>query len=72
MNYNKLSRIVKSIWSIIGTGVLLVTILVFFVLKNESYYSTTKSIFIIYLASDILINILLWWQGKKTERSNSK
>lgn len=72
MNYNKLSRIVKSIWSIIGAVVLLVTILVFFVLKNESYYSTTKSIFIIYLASDIAINILLWWLGKKTERSNSK
>ena len=72
MNYNKLSRIVKSIWSIIGAVVLLVTILVFFVLKNESYYSTTKSIFIIYLASDIAINILLWWLGKKTARSNNK
>ena len=72
MNYNKIRRNIKVTWNIVGFLAFALAAVIVFVLKEELYYPKAMMAVMIYLASDIAINILLWWLGKKTERSNNK
>lgn len=72
MNYNKIRRNIKVTWNIVGFLAFALAAFIVFVLKEELYYPKAMMAVMIYLASDIAINILLWWLGKKIERSNSK
>lgn len=72
MNYNKIRKIIKVTWNIIGILIFVLAVFIISVLKEDVYSSKAMMMVMIYLASDIAINIMLWWLGKKTERSNNK
>lgn len=71
MNYNKIRKNIKVIWNLIGVLVFVLALFIVSVFKEDLYSSKAMMMVMIYLASDIAINIWLWWMSKKTDEAET-
>lgn len=57
MNYSKIQRLIRTVWSGVGVLVLIAVVMIVFMLQKEEFYGSVRTALIIYLVGDVVINI---------------